>query len=224
MQSNCRFVNQALPYSYKAMEPYIDIQTMYLHHDKHLQAYIDKLNELIDKSVTLQSMAYEDSENCGFAALIRILKNLNSLPDDLRTAVKNNAGGVFNHWFYFNGLCANPKGKPQGRLADVIDWQFGSFERFQKELTKEALDVFGSGYAWAAADLDGNLQIMQTANQDTPIALGLVPVVCLDVWEHAYYLKHKNLRKNYLPDWFAVVNWDWAQWCYMNPAAFNGKD
>lgn len=223
MQSQCRFVNEPLPYAYKAMEPYIDIQTMYLHHDKHLQTYIDRLNELIDKCTALQSVAYEEGdENCGFAALVRILKNLDSLPAHVRTAVRDNAGGVFNHWFYFNGLSADPKGKPQGELADAIHWQFGGFGQFQKDFTKEALAVFGSGYAWLVLDADGNLQIIKTANQDTPAALGLVPVACIDVWEHAYYLKHKNRRDQYVPDWFSVVNWDWALWCYKNPKAFGG--
>ena len=220
MQSYCRFVNGPLPYSYKAMEPYIDIQTMYLHHDKHLQTYIDNLNELIDNNTELQAMTFTEEKDCGFAVLTKILQNLDTVPSSIRTAVRNNAGGVFNHWFYFKGLSEEPKGRPQGTLAENINWQFGSFDVFQKEFTKSALAVFGSGYAWLAADADGNLQIMQTANQDTLIEKNLVPVVCIDVWEHAYYLKHKNLRKNYLPDWFAVVNWDWAQWCYSHPAFF----
>lgn len=221
MQETCRFVNEPLPYSYQAMEPYIDIQTMYLHHAKHLQSYIDKLNQLIDGSAALQEIVENtkagEGQNCGFAALIQILKNLDSLPEDIRTAVKNNAGGVFNHWFYFNGLSACPKGMPQGAFAQNIQWRFGSFGQFQKELAEAALAVFGSGYAWLVSDSDGRLEIIQTANQDTPLTQGLAPVLCVDVWEHAYYLKHKNLRKDYLPDWFAVVNWDWSQWCYEHP-------
>lgn len=221
MQEYCRFVNEPLPYSYKAMEPYIDIQTMYLHHDKHLQTYIDKLNDLIMESAALQSMTFSEEGNCGFAELVRILKNMDTVPEYLRTAVKNNAGGVFNHWFYFNGLSAEPGGKPEGTLADSIHRQFGGFDEFQKAFTKQALAVFGSGYVWLAAGTDGNLKIIQTANQDTPLTENLTPVICVDVWEHAYYLKHKNLRAGYLPDWFAVANWDWAQWCYSNPEAFS---
>lgn len=224
MQKNCRFVNEPLPYSYKAMEPYIDIQTMYLHHDKHLQTYIDQLNALIDKCTALQSMAYGEKESCGFAVLTQILKNLDSVPDIFQTDVKNNAGGVFNHWFYFNGLSEKPKGRPQGELAESIHWQFGGFDEFQKKFTKAALDVFGSGYAWLTADMDGSLKIIQTANQDTPVTLNLAPVICIDVWEHAYYLKHKNLRKEYVPDWFAVANWDWAEWCYSNPGIFTDEE
>ncbi len=221
MQESCRFVNEPLPYSYKAMEPYIDIQTMYLHHDKHLQTYIDQLNELISKNAALQSMTFTRGQNCGFPTLVRILKNLNTIPEDLRTAVKNNAGGVFNHWFYFNGLSAEPSGRPHGTLAESIHWQFGGFDAFQEAFTKEALAVFGSGYVWLVSGTDGSLQIIQTANQDTPLSGNLMPVACVDVWEHAYYLKHKNMRSDYLPDWFAVANWDWAQWCYSNPEVFS---
>lgn len=222
MQENCTFVNGPLPYPYEAMEPYIDIQTMYLHHDKHLQAYIDKLNELVSKCMELQALAFADKGRCGFAVLAKILKNLASLPPVYQTPVKDNAGGVFNHWFYFNGLAGKTPGKPQGRLAESIRWQFGGFEGFRKEFTEAALGVFGSGYAWLVTDLEGNLEIIQTADQDTPVGLNLAPVLCVDVWEHAYYLKHKNLRKNYLQDWFAVANWEWAQWSYGNPAAFLG--
>ncbi len=222
MQEFCKFVNEPLPYSYKAMEPYIDIQTMYLHHDKHLQAYIDKLNALIAECTALQSMTFTGEGTCGFKALVRILKNLDTVPDFARTDVKNNAGGVFNHWFYFNGLSEEPKGRPEGTLAENIQWQFGGVSAFQKAFTKKAMAVFGSGYAWLVSDLDGSLDIIQTANQDTPIPENRIPVICVDVWEHAYYLKHKNLRADYLPDWFAAANWDWAQWCYANPQMFSG--
>lgn len=220
MEEYCRFVNQPLPYSYKAMEPYIDIQTMYLHHDKHLQTYINQLNGLIERCAALQSMTFTKEGDCGFPVLVHILKNLDTIPEYLRTDIKNNAGGVFNHWFYFNGLSAEPVKQPEGQLAESIHWQFGGFEQFKKEFTKEALAVFGSGYAWLAADRDGNLQITMTANQDTPLENNLVPLICVDVWEHAYYLKHKNLRAEYLPDWFMVANWKWAEWCYSNPEVF----
>lgn len=218
MQENCRFVNVPLPYPFEAMEPYIDIQTMYLHHDKHLQAYIDKLNALIDHNTALQGIVEDTAagleKNCGFYCLNQILNNLDSLPQEIQTDVKNNAGGVFNHWFYFNGLTAYPKGSPQGTLARNIQWRFGSFDNFKQAFTKEAMAVFGSGYAWFVSDKEGKLDIIQTANQDTPLAMGLIPLLCIDVWEHAYYLKHKNLRNAYIPDWFAVANWDWAQYCY----------
>lgn len=218
MQENCRFVNVPLPYPFEAMEPYIDIQTMYLHHDKHLQAYIDKLNALIDHNTALQGIVEDTAagleKNCGFYCLNQILNNLDSLPQEIQTDVKNNAGGVFNHWFYFNGLTAYPKGSPQGTLARNIQWRFGSFDNFKQAFTKEAMAVFGSGYAWLVSDKEGKLDIIQTANQDTPLAMGLIPLLCIDVWEHAYYLKHKNLRNAYIQDWFVVANWDWAQYCY----------
>lgn len=220
MPEYCEFVNEPLPYPYQAMEPYIDIQTMYLHHAKHLQAYIDQLNRLIKECPTLQALAYTDHPVCGFEVVKKILCNLDAIPDFMRTNVKNNAGGVFNHWFYFNGLSAQPKGRPQGTLAESIHWKFGGYLEFQKELEKAAMAVFGSGYAWLAADAEKNLTIIQTANQDTPVVNNLVPLVCVDVWEHAYYLKHKNLRSDYLSDWFAVVNWDWAQWCFDHPNEF----
>ncbi len=220
MPEYCKFVNEPLPYSYKAMEPYIDIQTMYLHHDKHLQTYIDKLNYLIQECPALQAMTFAEKPACGFAELKQILHNSDAIPDYARTMVKNNAGGIFNHWFYFNGLCAHPKEKPQGTLSESIHWRFGSFDDFKKEFTKAALSVFGSGYAWLAADAQKELQIILTANQDTPLAENLAPVLCIDVWEHAYYLKHKNLRVDYVPDWFAVANWDWAQWCFDHPDTF----
>ena len=220
MPEYCEFVNEPLPYPYQAMEPYIDIQTMYLHHAKHLQAYIDQLNRLIKECPSLQALVYTDRPTCGFEVLKQILCNLDAIPDFMRTNVKNNAGGVFNHWFYFNGLSTQPAQRPQGTLAESIHWKFGSFSGFQKEMNKAAMAVFGSGYAWLAADEEKNLKIIQTANQDTPIAHNLVPIVCVDVWEHAYYLKHKNLRADYLTDWFFVVNWDWAQWCFDHPNEF----
>ncbi len=177
MPEYCKFVNEPLPYSYKAMEPYIDIQTMYLHHDKHLQTYIDKLNYLIQECPALQAMTFAEKPACGFAELKQILHNSDAIPDYARTMVKNNAGGIFNHWFYFNGLCAHSKEKPQGTLSESIHWRFGSFDDFKKEFTKAALSVFGSGYAWLAADAQKELQIILTANQDTPLAENLAPVL-----------------------------------------------
>ncbi len=218
MEEYCKFVNEPLPYPFQAMEPYIDIQTMYLHHDKHLQAYIDKLNSLISECPALSAMTFTDQPQCGFAVLRQILTNLDQVPEYIRTAVKNNAGGVYNHWFYFNGL-AVPKErmpKPQGTLAESIHWQFGSFSGFQNEFTKAAMAVFGSGYAWLVTDQQRSLQIITTANQDTPLAQNLIPLLCIDVWEHAYYLKHKNVRADYIKDWYSVANWEWAQWCFAN--------
>lgn len=204
MQEYYKFVNSPLPYSYKALEPYIDIQTMYLHHDKHLQTYVDNLNAALSDYPFLQNFSLE-----------QLLCNLESIPTEIQTAIRNNAGGVYNHQLYFNGMTGNSSKKPVGSLAKAIEGQYGSFKEFQKEFTKAALGVFGSGYAWLVVRKNGELDIVQTANQDTPLELHLMPILNIDVWEHAYYLKHFNLRKNYIPDWFQVVDWEWAEERYQ---------
>ena len=158
MQEYYKFINEPLPYSYKAMEPFIDIQTMYLHHDKHLQTYVDNLNRALWDYPFLQTFTLE-----------QLLCNLESMPMEIRTQIRNNAGGVYNHRFYFNG-------------------QYGSYEKFKEEFTGAALSVFGSGYAWLVTDPQGKLKILTTANQDTPLAGNLAPVLVIDVWEHACLL------------------------------------
>ena len=183
MQEYYKFINEPLPYSYKAMEPFIDIQTMYLHHDKHLQTF----------------------------TLEQLLCNLESMPMEIRTQIRNNAGGVYNHRFYFNGLSKEHGQRPQGELAEAIDRQYGSYEKFKEEFTGAALSVFGSGYAWLVTDPQGKFKILTTANQDTPLAGNLAPVLVIDVWEHAYYLKHFNVRADYIKDWFEVVNWRFSE-------------
>ncbi|MCI8327179.1 MAG: superoxide dismutase [Lachnospiraceae bacterium] len=204
MQDYYKFVNEPLPYSYKAMEPYIDIQTMYLHHDKHLQAYVDNLNKTLEDFTFLHNFTLE-----------QLLNNLESIPEEIRTSVKNNAGGVFNHRFYFNCL-ANPSlGGPCEKLEEAINREFGSYENFKQRFTQEALSVFGSGYAWLVVNQKGDLQIIQTANQETPLAKHFSPILVIDVWEHAYYLKHFNRRDAYIKDWFQVVNWDFVKEQYQ---------
>ncbi len=200
MQEHFKFVNQPLPYSYKAMEPYIDIQTMYLHHDKHLQTYVDNLNKALENYPFLHNFTLE-----------QLLSNLESIPEEIRTTVKNNAGGVYNHRLYFNGLANPSKGGPSGELKEAMERQFGDYESFKQKFKEEALGVFGSGYAWLVIDTRGDLQIIKTANQDTPLAEHFVPILNIDVWEHAYYLKHFNVRKDYIDDWFMVVNWEFAK-------------
>ena len=200
MQDYYRFINEPLPYSYKAMEPYIDIQTMYLHHDKHLQTYVDNLNKALSDYPFLQNFTLE-----------QLLSNLESIPLEIREEIKNNAGGVYNHRFYFMGLKNPSKRRPSGSLEKEIERDFGSYEEFKEEFKEKALAVFGSGYVWLVADLGGDLKIVPTANQDTPLAENLIPILNIDVWEHAYYLKHHNLRKDYIDDCFMVVNWDFAQ-------------
>lgn len=204
MNDHYKFINTPLPYAFDAMEPYIDEKTMWLHHDRHLQAYIDNLNSTLGKYPQFQNWTLE-----------QLIINVPCLPEEIRTAVKNNAGGVFNHRFYFSGL-ANPTSRqPFGTLREAIEKEFCGFMSFQKQFKAAALSVFGSGYAWLVVNAAGQLCIITTANQDTPLPLGLFPVLNIDVWEHAYYLKHYNLRTDYIDDWFHVVNWNAANKNYM---------
>lgn len=193
------FKNIPLPYAYNAMEPYIDAKTMHLHHDKHLQTYIDNLNNTLSNLPKLQKVSLE-----------KMLAYENDLPPSVKESIRNNGGGVFNHRFYFS-LLANPAPQqPFGLLAKYIDKYFGSYKEFQNQFTKAALSVFGSGYAWLVSDVSGALKMVTTANQDTPLSQELRPILNLDVWEHAYYLKHYNVRADYIKDWFHIVNWDVA--------------
>lgn len=204
VQEYYKFVNDPLPYPYQAMEPFISIETMYLHHDKLLQNYVDKLNNTLSDYPFLQNFTLE-----------QLLRNLESIPTEIRTAVRHNAGGVYNHRFYFNGLAENPKGQPQGSLAQAIRRQFGTYDEFKEKFSDAALSVFGSGYAWLVSDEGGDLRIITTANQDTPLARNLIPVLNIDVWEHAYFLQCHNQRKNYVEDWFKIVNWEMAEQQYQ---------
>ena len=203
MNQHYKFVNTPLPYSYNAMEPYIDEKTMYLHHDKHLQTYIDNLNNALSQYPEFQTWTLD-----------QLLVNVPSLPTALQTAVTNNGGGVFNHQFYFSNLTNPAPSQPVGLLAESINMEFGSFQDFQNQFKTAALSVFGSGYAWLVVNAVGQLAIITTKNQDTPLPLGMCPVLNLDVWEHAYYLKHYNLRGDYIDDWFHVVNWKNANISY----------
>lgn len=193
------FVNLPLPYDYDALEPFIDEKTMHLHHDRHLQAYIDNLNKVVSKYTLLQRLTLEQLA-CG---------NFNIPAEDKRT-VKNNAGGVFNHRFFFSSMTPK-RTAPKGRLLKAVEKQFGSIDEFEKEFKKSAMSVFGSGYAWLTVDCRGNLKIVTTANQDTPLCFRQKPILTIDVWEHAYYLKHYNLRAEYIDDWFNVTDWDFAE-------------
>lgn len=184
------FINMPLPYSYQALEPYIDATTMYLHHEKHLQAYIDNLNKLLAKKPKLQTYT---------------LQELTQLPDD----IGKNSGGVYNHRFYFEGLQPSER-IIHNQLYKEIENQFQSFEIFQKIFKQTALSIFGSGYAWLVSER-GLLRIITTANQEVPCPKKMCPILCIDVWEHAYYLKHYNLRGDYIDNWFKVINWKTAQ-------------
>lgn len=204
MNEHYKFINTPLPYAYDAMEPYIDEKTMMLHHDRHLQTYIDNLNSTLSEYPQFQNWTLE-----------QLIMNVPSLPEEIRTAVKNNGGGVFNHQFYFSNLANPAPFRPFGMLGSAIKNEFCSYESFQKQFKTAALSVFGSGYAWLVVNAAGKLSIMTTRNQDTPLPLGMCPVLNIDVWEHAYYLKHYNKRADYIDDWFHVVNWNNANGNYM---------
>lgn len=190
------FELKALPYAYDALEPYIDKETMMLHHDKHEKAYLDNLNKAIAKYPELYKKGLEG-----------ILKDLNSVPEDVRETVKNNAGGVYNHDFFWSIMSPEKDQNPNGDLLKAIIKAFGSLDNFKTKFKDAALGRFGSGWAWLILDKDGNLSIISTANQDSPISQGLTPILGLDVWEHAYYLKYQNKRGDYIDNWWHVVNW-----------------
>lgn len=192
------FVNLPLPYPYNALEPYIDKKTMHLHHDRHLQTYIDNLNALLKNHPRLQQLS-----------LWQLITASGQLPKPLQTSVRNNAGGVYNHRFFFQGLTPSSQ-TPSGRLIEAIRCQFGSLVRFQASFKEAALSVFGSGYTWLVYD-GQMLRLMTTPNQNCPIEQGLCPILTLDVWEHAYYLKHYNVRSAYIDDWMSIIDWEQAE-------------
>lgn len=188
-----------LPYSFGALEPYIDAKTMEIHHDKHHQAYITHLNAALENRPELQKKSLED-----------ILMHLQDVPEDIRTAIRNNGGGTFNHDLFW--LMMSPKGgKPKGYVVDAIKKQFGSFEAFQEKFNGEAKTRFGSGWAWLCFNREGELVVNSTANQDSPLSEGMYPLLGLDVWEHAYYLKYQNRRPDYITAWWHVVNWEYVE-------------
>lgn len=188
------FTLPELPYEYDALEPYIDQETMHYHHDKHFKTYVDNLNK-----------ALEPYEEYHCWTLEQLLSRLGELPEGLRTAVRNNGGGVYNHDMYFDIMA------PAGQSASTaVAEAFGGVENFKKEMKAAALGQFGSGFAWLVKDADGRLKVIALPNQDNPLSQGLTPVMLLDVWEHAYYLKYKNLRADYIDQWFQVVNWNAA--------------
>jgi superoxide dismutase, Fe-Mn family len=184
-----------LPYDAAALEPHIDAQTMQIHHGKHHQAYVNNLNAALDKHPALHEKSLED-----------LLKGINSVPEDIRTAVRNNAGGHHNHSLFWTIMGPKAGGEPAGKLADAITKQLGGFAKFKETFANAGTTRFGSGWAWLLAG-GGKLEIISTANQDSPLMDGKNPILGLDVWEHAYYLKYQNRRPDYIAAWWNVVNW-----------------
>jgi Fe-Mn family superoxide dismutase len=184
-----------LPYDYEALEPYIDAQTMHLHHDKHHATYVTNLNNAL-KGHEFENLSVEE-----------VITRLNEVPESVRTAVRNNGGGHLNHSMYWQIMAPNAGGVPTGELAAAIGSAFGSFDAFKTAFNDAGTKRFGSGWAWLVIDKSGKLQVTSTANQDSPLIDGLYPVLGNDVWEHAYYLKYQNRRPEYLGAWWNVVNW-----------------
>ena len=185
-----------LPYDYAALEPHIDEQTMRIHHDKHHAAYVNNLNAALEKHPQLQSKSVED-----------LVKGVNSLPDDVKGPVRNNGGGHINHTMFWEIMGPGKGGEPTGPIGDAIKSTFGDFEKFKTQMNEAGVKRFGSGWAWLI-DAGGKLVIESTANQDSPLMEGKKPILGIDVWEHAYYLKYQNRRPDYLAAWWNVVNWD----------------
>jgi len=185
-----------LPYNYDALEPNIDTRTMQIHHGKHHQGYVNNLNAALDGHSDLQVISVE-----------ALLRRLNNLPEQIRTAVRNNGGGHANHSLFWRVLSPSGGGRPTGTLAEAITNTFGSFESFKTVFNKAATTRFGSGWAWLVVDQSGNLKVYSTANQDSPYMQGETPILGIDVWEHAYYLKYQNRRPEYIESFWNVVNW-----------------
>ncbi len=188
-----------LPYAYDALEPYIDARTMEVHHTKHHAGYVAKLNNALEQVAGLDQAPLEE-----------ILANLASVPETIRTAVRNNGGGHANHSLFWALMNPDGGGEPSGELGSAIDSTFGSFDAFKEEFSAAAAARFGSGWAWLSVSRFGELVVHSTANQDNPVMEGLKPVIGLDVWEHAYYLKYQNRRPDYIGAWWNVVNWKQA--------------
>jgi len=190
------FTLPPLPYAYEALEPHIDTQTMQIHHDKHHATYVNNLNAALKDQPDLQSKSIEE-----------ILKDLNSVPEGIRTAVRNNGGGHANHTLFWEIMGPNGGGAPTGALADAINAAFGGFDQLKAAINDAGVKRFGSGWSWLVLD-GGSLKVLSTANQDSPLMEGQTPILGVDVWEHAYYLKYQNLRPKYLEAWWNTVNWN----------------
>ncbi len=197
MSKTYKYELTPLPYAYDALEPYIDRATMGFHHDRHVQTYTDNLNKALDNVPQFHSWSLE-----------KLLKHPEEIPESVRNAVRNNAGGVFNHDLFFASMRPNPRPAPGGDLAKAVDESFGDFGEFKAKFRAAALGVFGSGWAWFVLHPKDGLKILATPNQDTVLHLGVQPLLAVDVWEHAYYLNYQNRRADYLDNWFWVVDWE----------------
>jgi Fe-Mn family superoxide dismutase len=186
-----------LPYAYNALEPYIDAQTMEIHHNKHHQKYVDELNATIKAHPELEKKSLE-----------QLLTNLDAVPEAARTSIRHNGGGHYNHSFFWLVMAPAQNQEPTGKLKEAIEKEFGSIKELKEKFNAAAKKVFGSGWAWLCIDQSGKLSITTSSNQDTPISEGLTPILGLDVWEHAYYLKYQNKRPDYIDAWWHVVNWE----------------
>ena len=186
-----------LPYDYNALEPFFDAKTMEVHHDKHHAGYTKKLNAALESKPEL----YEKD-------IVEILADLDSLPDAIRTAVKNNGGGYYHHNVWWEQFAPGKGGDPVGELAAAVNQKFGSFAEFKDLFKKAALGVFGSGWAWLAKDHNGTLSIVGTPNQDSPVTMDLTPLLGIDVWEHSYYLKYQNRRDEYIDNFWEIIDWE----------------
>ncbi len=197
------FTLRPLPYDFGALEPYVSARIMELHHDKHQQAYVNNLNKAIERypEYYLKSVEW-------------LVTSLDKLPQDIKTVVRNNAGGDLNHTFFWNVMKKNGGGQPRGQVADAIKKKFGSFEAFKDQFNNAAKGVFGSGWAWLCVGPNGDLVITSTPNQDSPLITNLKPILGLDVWEHAYYLQYENRRPDYIEAWWNVVNWERVEELY----------
>jgi superoxide dismutase, Fe-Mn family len=191
-----KFELPGLPYAYDALEPHIDGRTMEIHHTKHHQGYVDKLNAALEGQAKLTNKSLE-----------HLVANVNAAPESIRTAVQNNGGGHANHSLFWTIMSPGGGGEPDGELAEALAAAHGGFSQFKEQFTKAAATRFGSGWAWLAVDGDKQLKVLSTANQDSPLTLGFIPILGLDVWEHAYYLKYQNRRPEYIEAFWSVINW-----------------
>ena len=190
------FVARPLPYEYDALVPVLDAETLTFHHDKHYKTYVDNLNSALSDYPELQKKS-----------LTELLTDISTLPGAVQTAVRNNGGGVYNHELYFDSMREPAGQEPDGALAEAIERDFGSYRQWKEQMKPAAVSKFGSGWAWLVADKDGRLSIVQTSNQDVPDLEDYVPILLVDVWEHAYYIQYQNRRADYVESWFGLINW-----------------